>query len=102
MVGTLYGLVAFTVTLLYRTTGVLSFAHGGFALIAAYSYGGFSCRAGGSGGQCSGSPILPPFQAALAAVAIATAVALLVERLVIRPLEGASGTRKFIATAAVL
>ena len=34
MVGTLYGLMGFTLTLMFRSTGVLSFAHAGFALIA--------------------------------------------------------------------
>lgn len=103
LVGTLYGLIAATVSLMFRTTGVLSFAHGGFALIAAYSYAGFTCPSSvGSGGNICGDGALSPYPAALAAVAISTAAALLVERLVIRPLQFASATRRFVATAAVL
>ena len=49
MVGTLYGLLGFTVTLTFRSTGVLSFAPAGFGLIAAYMYTGFSCRSGSRG-----------------------------------------------------
>src|SRR5581483_9838185 len=88
--------------LMFRSSGVLSFAHAGFALIAAFSYAGFSCRTAGGGAQCQPHPYLPPFLAAVASIAITTVVALVVERLVMRPLEGASATTKIIATAAVL
>ena len=33
MLGTLYGLIGFTQTLMFRSTGVLSFAHAAFALV---------------------------------------------------------------------
>jgi branched-chain amino acid transport system permease protein len=102
MVGAIYGLIAVTVTLMFRTTGVLSFAHGGFALIGSYTYAGFVCPKGGGVGYCTKAPVFSPFVAALVAVGISTAVALLTERFVIRPLMHASATRQFIGTAAVL
>lgn len=102
MVGTLYGLLGFTVTLTFRSTGVLSFAPAGFGLIAAYMYTGFSCRSGSRGNCAAGDALLPPYLAALVSIATVTALALLVERLVIRPLQGASAATKSIATAAVL
>jgi len=101
MVGALYGLVGFSLTLMFRSTGVLSFAHAGFALVAAYLYAGFSCNAGSGGAQC-GDPVLPPYAAAVVSVAVAVALALVVERLVIRPLRSANAVVKSIATAAVL
>jgi branched-chain amino acid transport system permease protein len=102
MVGAIYGLIAVTVTLMFRSTGVLSFAHGGFALIGSYAYAGFVCPKGGDVGYCTKAPVFSPFVAALVAVAISTTVALLTERFVMRPLMHASATRRFIATAAVL
>jgi len=101
LVGALYGLVGFSLTLMFRSTGVLSFAHAGFALVAAYLYAGFSCNAGSGGAQC-GNPILPPFAAAFVSILATAVLALAVERLVIRPLQGASSAVKSIATAAVL
>jgi ABC-type branched-subunit amino acid transport system permease subunit len=102
MIGTLYGLLGFTLTLTFRSTGVLSFAPAGFALIAAYMYAGFSCRLGSRGNCAAGDALLPPYLAALVSVATVTVAALVVERGVIRPLQHASATTKSIATAAVL
>jgi branched-subunit amino acid ABC-type transport system permease component len=102
MVGTLYGLLGFTLTLTFRSTGVLSFAPAGFALIASYMYAGFSCRQGTRGNCGAGDALLPPYLAALVSILTVTVAALLVERVVIRPLGGASATTKSIATAAVL
>ena len=102
MIGTLYGLLGFTLTLTFRSTGVLSFAPAGFALIAAYMYAGFSCRLGSRGNCAAGEAFLPPYLAALVSVAAVTVVALVVERLIIRPLQHASAITKSIATAAVL
>ena len=101
MVGTLYGLLGSTLTLMFRSTGILSFAHAGFALIGAYMYSGFACPSAG-GTEC-GEPTFPhPWIAAGVCVAITTGAGLVVERLVVRPLQGADIVRKSIATAAVL
>jgi branched-chain amino acid transport system permease protein len=102
MIGSLYGLVGVTVTTMFRTTGTLSFAHGGFALIAAYAYSGMACGRTTSGGRCTGDAFLPPWVSALFAVLMALGAALLVERLVMRPLADASAVSRMIASVAVL
>ncbi len=102
MIGSLYGLLGATVTTMFRTTGTLSFAHGGFALIAAYSYNGLACGETVSGGRCTGDAALPPWMSAVLAVLLALVTALLVERLVMRPLAGASPVNRMIASVAVL
>jgi branched-chain amino acid transport system permease protein len=102
MIGSLYGLVGATVTTMFRTTGTLSFAHGGFALIAAYSYNGMACGRTVSGGRCTGDATFPPWVSALLAVGFAVIVALVVERLVMRPLAGSSPVNRMIASVAVL
>jgi branched-subunit amino acid ABC-type transport system permease component len=102
MVGSLYGLVGSTVTTMFRTTGTLSFAHGGFALIAAYSYNGLACGQTVSGGRCTGDAALPPWVSAVLAVLLALATALVVERFVMRPLAGAPPVNRMIASVAVL
>src|SRR3954469_7581565 len=86
MIGSLYGLVGATVTTMFRTTGTLSFAHGGFALIAAFSYNGLACGETVSGGRCTGDAALPPWVSAVLAVLLALVTALAVERFVMRPL----------------
>lgn len=101
MVGTLYGLIGSTLTLMFRSTGILSFAHAGFALTGAYLYSGFACPSA-KGTEC-GDPTFPdPWIAAGVCVAVTTIAGLVVERLVIRPLQGSDIIRKSIATAAVL
>jgi branched-chain amino acid transport system permease protein len=101
MVGTLYGLIGSTLTLMFRSTGILSFAHAGFALTGAYLYSGFSCPSS-TGTEC-GEPTFPhPWIAAGVCIAVTTVAGLVVERLVIRPLQGSDIIRKSIATAAVL
>jgi sulfate-transporting ATPase len=102
MIGSLYGLVGATVTTMFRTTGTLSFAHGGFALIAAYSYNGMACGKTVSGGRCTGDATFPPWVSAVLAVLLAVVVALVVERLVMRPLAGSSPVNRMIASVAVL
>ncbi len=102
MIGSLYGLVGATVTTMFRTTGTLSFAHGGFALIAAYSYNGMACGKTVSGGRCTGDATFPPWVSAVLAVGLAVVVALVVERFVMRPLAGSSPVNRMIASVAVL
>jgi len=102
MVGTLYGLLGFTLTLMFRSTGVLSFAHAGFALVASFMYSGFACPTPHGGAQCAAEPTLNPVPNALVSILTATVVALVLERLVIRPLQNANSAVKALATAAVL
>lgn len=101
MIGTLYGLLGSTLTLMFRSTGILSFAHAGFALIGAYLYSGFACPST-EGTNCGNPKFSQPWIAALVCIAVTTVAGLIVERLVIRPLQYADVVRKSIATAAVL
>jgi len=85
-----YALMGVAITLMFRSTGVLSFAHAAFAAVAAYLYVDFSQRGWA----------LP--LAAAVAVAIATAYGLVVERIAVRPLVGANPATRLIATLGVL
>lgn len=85
-----YALMGVAITLMYRSTGVLSFAHAAFAAVAAYLY----VDLGGRG--------WPLPLAAAAAVAIATIYGLVVERIAVRPLVGANPATRLIATLGVL
>jgi len=85
-----YALIAVTITLMYRSTGVLSFAHAAFAAVSAYLY--IDLVEGG---------IAKPLAAALAVTA-ATAYGLVVERVVIRPVRHADAATRLIATLGVL
>ncbi len=86
-----YALIGVSVTLMYRTTEVLSFAHAGFAAVAGLTYANLTANHGWATGP-----------AALAALAVAVLAALLVERLAMRPLEHATPSVKMVATVAVL
>jgi branched-subunit amino acid ABC-type transport system permease component len=101
MIGTLYGLLGTTLTLMFRSTGILSFAHAGFALIGAYQYSSFACPSA-RGTECGDPTFNSPWLAAIVCIAITTTAGLVVERVVIRPLQHADVIRKSIATAAVL
>ncbi len=89
--GAVYSLVAVTITLMYRSTGVLSFAHAAFAMLGAYLYTDFSVTYG-----------WPAWSAAIVAVLATVVYGLVVERVVIRPVARAAPTVKLIATLAVL
>jgi len=89
-VGAGYALVAVMITLTYRSTGVLSFAHAAFAAVGAFAYIDVLDRG-----------VAKPL-AALVAVLVTTAYGLLVERVVIRPIRGAEAATKLIATVGVL
>lgn len=88
--GSGYALLAVSVTLMHRTTGVLSFAHASFAMLAAYMYTDLATTQG-----------LPVGIAATVALAVTVAYAALVERVAIRPVAAASPAVKLIATLAV-
>lgn len=90
IVGAAYSLMAVSLTLMYRSTGILSFAHAAFAMVAAYLYADFGSK---------GWPL--PVAAAVATL-VTVAYGLLVERLVIRRVRAANSTMKLIATLGVL
>lgn len=90
-VGGPYSLVGISLTLMFRTTGVLSFAHAAFAMIAGFTYG-----------ELAGDRRWPTLVAAAASIAVALAVALATERFAVRPIARASAPVKLIATLGVL
>jgi sulfate-transporting ATPase len=105
MAGALYGLIGLALTLMFRSSGVLSFAHAGFSLMAAYIYSGFACPVHGAGAsqtQCGGRPVMSPIAALIVIVACTTIAGLIVERLVMRPLTNSSAATKVVATTGVL
>jgi sulfate-transporting ATPase len=89
--GAAYSLVAVSITLMFRSTGVLSFAHAAFAMVGAYTYADFAGKRGWPG------PL-----AALAALVLTVVFGLIVERVAIRPVRDASASTKLIVTLGVL
>jgi branched-chain amino acid transport system permease protein len=89
--GGAYALVAVSITLMFRSTGVLSFAHAAFAAVGAYVYS-----------DLAGSREWPEPLAALVALVVTVAYGLAVERVAIRPVRNGSSTTKLIATLGVL
>lgn len=88
--GGAYALVAVSITLLYRSTGVLSFAHAAFAAVGAYLYVDLA----GDG--------WPRPAAALTAVIVVVGYGLVVERVAMRPLASAPPATRLIGTLGVL
>lgn len=91
LTGSAYALVSVSITLMFRSTGVLSFAHAGFAAVGAYVYA-----------ELAGSHGWSPSAAAVVALLVTTGYGLIVERVAIRPVRHASSTTKLIATLGVL
>lgn len=89
--GSAYALIGVSVTLMYRSTGTLSFAHAAFAMVAAYIYSDLTVTEG-----------VGVFPAAFVALGITLIFGLLVEFLVMRPVRNASATSRLIATVGVL
>jgi len=85
-----YALLAVSITLMYRSTGFLSFAHAGFATLAAYVYA-----------DLAGSRGWPGVVAAAVAVGVTLVYGLLVER-VLRPIRNSPAATKMIATLGVV
>lgn len=89
--GSLYSLIAVSITLMYRSTGVLSFAHAAFAMLASYVYTDLATTHG-----------MPVGAAAAIAMSLTVLYGLAVERFAMRPVSDASATMKLIATLGVL
>ncbi|OLT18651.1 hypothetical protein BJF78_00635 [Pseudonocardia sp. CNS-139] len=90
--GSAYVLLAQGIVLIYRASGVVNFAHGGLAMLAAYLYN-VEFRAG------LGWAVLPSL---LAAVGLVTAFSALIHPLVMRPLRASSPLTRVIATLGIL
>ena len=91
LAGAAYSLVAVSITLMFRTTGVLSFTHAAFAMVGAYAYADFA-----------GKRHWPGPLAALAALVVTIVYGLIVERVAIRAVRHSSASTKLIVTLGVL
>ena len=89
--GASYALVGVSITLMYRSTGVLSFAHAAFAMFAAYVDSWLVVE--------QGWPRVPAAAAALVATIV---FGLVVERLAIRPARHSSPVLRLVVTVAIL
>jgi branched-subunit amino acid ABC-type transport system permease component len=89
--GGVYSLVGISISLMFRSTGVLSIAHAAFAAVGAYLYS-----------DLAGQRHWPRGLAVIVALAITIAYGLAVERVAIRPVRSASSTTKLIVTLGVL
>jgi len=88
--GGAYALVAVSITLMYRSTGFLSFAHAAFASVGAYVYADFAGPRG-----------YPRPLAALIAIIVTALYGLVTER-VLRPVRNAPAATKMIATLGIV
>src|SRR5947208_3674640 len=88
MAGVLYSLVALGFVLIFKASGVFNFAQGAMVLFAALAVARLSEK-------------MPLWVAILAAVAIMIVLAVLIERLVLRPLVNQEGIALLMATLGV-
>jgi branched-chain amino acid transport system permease protein len=93
--GVAYAALAFGVVAVYKGSGVLNFAHGAIALLAAYVYADLS----GSG---SGQAGLSPYLAVLIAMVGAALLGILFHFLVMKRLRSAPNLAKVVATLGLL
>lgn len=89
--GSVYSLIGVSMTLMFRSTGVLSIAHAGFAMVGAYMYA-----------DLAGARGWPRLVALVVALGVTVTYGLVVERVAIRPVRAASATTKLIVTLGVL
>ncbi|MFE3000988.1 ATP-binding cassette domain-containing protein [Nocardia sp. NPDC059246] len=99
--GAIYTLLGQGIVLIYRGSGVLNIAHGGFAMFGAYLY--LQLHVPGSMGTSfsaqQGWPVLPSFAVAVLATA---AIGLATDQLLLRGMRNASPLARLIATVGVL
>ncbi|MGE0876920.1 MAG: branched-chain amino acid ABC transporter permease [Burkholderiales bacterium] len=88
MTGVLYSLVAMGFALIFKASGVFNFAQGAMVLFAALAVARLAER-------------MPLWAAILVGIVIMVVVAILVERLVLRPLVNQEGIALFMATLGV-
>jgi branched-chain amino acid transport system permease protein len=88
--GGAYALVAVSITLMYRSTGFLSFAHAAFASLGAYVYADFAGPRG-----------YPRPVAAVIAIVVTALYGLVTER-ILRPVRNAPAATKMIATLGIV
>ena len=100
-IGAIYALLGQGIVLIYRGSGVLNLAQGGFAMVGAFLY--LQLHSPGSIGTsystAKGWPVVPAFMVAVAATA---ALGLATDQLLLRRMRKASPLARLIATVAVL
>ncbi|MFI8089443.1 ATP-binding cassette domain-containing protein [Streptomyces sp. NPDC086080] len=89
--GALYALIAQGLVLVYRGSGILNFAQGGFVMVGGYAY--YQAVVGFS---------LPRWLGLVFAVVVGAVLGTLVQLLILRPMKEASALLKVISTLAVL
>src|SRR4051812_8596302 len=93
--GCVYALIATGLVVTYNTTGIFNFAHGAIAMFGAYTYWQLTDT-----GQGWGWPA--PIALVLVLFVLAPAFGLVIERLLMRPLRGASVDLTLVVTLGLL
>jgi branched-chain amino acid transport system permease protein len=93
--GCVYALIATGLVVTYNTTGIFNFAHGAIAMVGAYSYWQLEDNAQGWG-------INPVISLIIVLFVLAPLFGLIVERLLMRPLQGASVDLTLVVTLGLL
>lgn len=100
VVGSVYGLLALGIVLIYKTQRVVNFAQAEFATVAAFAYFAMADKAGLGDAKLGPVPY-GVIASSVVAVSAAAFLAFVVERVVIRPLREARDVTVFVATAGV-
>ncbi|MBA7699510.1 High-affinity branched-chain amino acid transport system permease protein LivH [subsurface metagenome] len=90
MLGSLYGLVALGLVIVYKSSRVLNLAHGGFLMVLSFMAWSFADEMG-----------LPMWLSIILVLAISVALGYGVERLILRPLTGQPILATIIVTLAI-
>jgi len=93
--GCVYALIATGLVVTYNTTGIFNFAHGAIAMVGAYTYWQFEDAAQGWG-------INPVISLIIVLFVLAPLFGLIVERVLMRPLQGASVDLTLVVTLGLL
>jgi branched-chain amino acid transport system permease protein len=93
--GCVYALIATGLVVTYNTTGIFNFAHGAIAMIGAYTYWQFEDKFQGWG-------INPVISLLLVLFILAPLFGLIIERVLMRPLQGASVDLTLVVTLGLL
>ena len=93
--GCVYALIATGLVVTYNTTGIFNFAHGAIAMVGAYTYWQFQDDAQGWG-------ISPVISLIIVLFVLAPVFGLVVERVLMRPLQGASVDLTLVVTLGLL
>lgn len=90
MLGGVYGLVALGLVIIYKSSGVLNLAHGGFLLLLSFLAWTFADAMG-----------LPMWLSIILVLAVSVLLGILMERIILRPLTGQPILATIIVTLAI-